>query len=117
LSFRDDLPALTSDAFRSLQIKGALAKLDEAERMVLFVLLKCYENCRTDGSDFAEMEKIAKIAAEAAALSPKLKEIFDGRYSDILPLYTSRYRKLPMELAAFAATSTKPFLVCWKAWP
>ena len=74
--------------------------------MVIFVLLKVYEEARQEGRCdpyLEQMEKVAKLAAEAAAFGAKLEsEVFQGPFADYLPPYTSKYRELPKQLAQFS---------------
>lgn len=74
--------------------------------MALIVLLAMYESAKQDGSgdpDFKQMERIAKVAAEAARLSAKIQlEIFEGPFADYMHPYTSKYRELPKLLAEFS---------------
>lgn len=74
--------------------------------MFLFVLLKVYEEARQEGGSdpyLERMERVAKVAAEAAAFGAKLKsEVFQGPFADYMTPYTSMYRELPKQLAAFS---------------
>jgi len=57
------------------------------------------------GSDpyLKQMERVAKLATEAAAFGAKLEsEVFQGPFADYLPPYTSKYRELPKQLAEFS---------------
>jgi len=93
-------------AFQSLLEDGPLARLDDGDRMVLFVLLKVYEEARQEGGSdpyLKQMERVAKLATEAAAFGAKLEsEVFQGPFADYLPPYTSKYRELPKQLAEFS---------------
>jgi hypothetical protein len=106
LPLLEDLPDLTARAFQSLLQNGPLTRLDDGDRMFLFVLLKVYEEAKQQGRGdpyLEQMERVAKVAAEAAAFSAKLEsEVFQNPYADCLPLYTSRYRELPKQLAEFS---------------
>ena len=74
--------------------------------MALVVLLKAYEEAtQEEGSDpyFEQMERVAKLATEAAAFGAKLEsEVFQGPFADYLPPYTSKYRELPKQLVEFS---------------
>lgn len=102
----EDLPDLTTKAFQSLLEDGPLAKLDDGDRMVLFVLLKVYVEAKNEGESdpyLEQMERVSKVAAEAAAFGARLEsEVFQGPFADYLPPYTSKYRELPKQLAAFS---------------
>jgi hypothetical protein len=107
LPLLEDLPDLTAKAFQSLlREEGPLAKLDGGDRMTLVVLLKVYEEAtQEEGSDpyFEQMERVAKVAGEAAAFGAKLEsEVFQGPFADYLPPYTSKFRELPKQLDEFS---------------
>jgi hypothetical protein len=106
LSLLDDLAGRTAKAFRSLNRDARIQRLDDGDRMALVVLLKAYEDVtREGGSDpyFEQMERVAKIATEAAAFGAKLEsEVFQGPFADYLPPYTSKHRELPKQLAEFS---------------
>jgi len=74
--------------------------------MGLILLLTCYEETKQEGRGdpyFEQMEKVAKVAAEAATFSAKLEsEVFQGPFADYVPPYTSKYRELPKQLAEFS---------------
>src|ERR1035437_4597137 len=102
----DDLAGRTAKAFRSLKRGARIQRLNNGDRMDLVVLLKFYEEAKQEGrSDpyFEQMERVAKVAAEAAAFGAKLEsEVFQGPFADYLPPYTSKYRELPKQLAEFS---------------
>jgi len=102
----EDLPDLTAKAFQSLLEDGPLARLDDGDRMVLFVLLKVYEEAKQEGRCdpyLAQMERIANLATDAAAFGARLElEVFQGPFADYLPPFTSKYRGLPKLLAEFS---------------
>jgi hypothetical protein len=53
--------------------------------------------------DFEQMERISKLAAEAAIFGSKLElEVFQGPFANYMHPYTSRYRELPKLLAEFS---------------
>jgi hypothetical protein len=101
-----DLADLTAKAFESLHCDAPLRGLDDGDRMSLVLLLKIYEaTMQEGGSDpyFEQMEKVAKVATEAAAFGARLEsEVFQGPFADFLPPYTSKYRELPKKLLAFS---------------
>ena len=102
-----DLADLTATAFESLHCDAPLIRgLDNGEKMGLVVLLKVYEaTTQEGGSDpyFEQMERVAKVAAEAAAFGARLEsEVFQGPFADYLPPYTSKFRELPKQLAEFS---------------
>jgi hypothetical protein len=101
-----DLADLTATAFESLHCDAPLKGLDDGEKMGLVVLLKVYEaTTQEGGSDpyFEQMERVAKVAAEAAAFGARLEsEVFQGPFADYLPPYTSKFRELPKQLAEFS---------------
>ena len=74
--------------------------------MVLFVLLKVYEEAKQEGRCdpyLKQMERVAKLATEAAAFGAKLEsEVFQGPFADYMHPYTSKHRVLPKLLAEFS---------------
>jgi len=106
LPMLDDLAGRTAKAFQSLHPDAPIQGLDDGDRMALVVLLKVYDEANQEGGSdpyFEQMERVAKVAAEAAAFSAKLEsEVFQGPFSDYLPPYTSKFRELPKQLHEFS---------------
>ena len=103
----DDLAGFTAKAFEPLHRDTPLIKeLDDGDKMALVVLLKVYEEAKQEGRCdpyLKQMERVAKLATEAAAFGAKLEsEVFQGPFADYLPPYTSKYRELPKQLAEFS---------------
>ena len=103
----NDLPGLTDKAFQSTHPKNPLNKLDDGDRMVLFVLLKSYavqaEDIRRKAVEDDSLERAENIMAEVAKLATKLEsEIFQGPDSDFLNIISTTYRDIPKRLAEFS---------------
>jgi hypothetical protein len=102
----DDLAGRTAKVFQSLHPDARIQRLDEGDRMALVELLRVYEEVKQEGAsdpDFEQMEKVGKVAAEAAAFGAKLEsEVFQGPFADYMHPYTSKYRELPKQLDEFS---------------
>jgi hypothetical protein len=102
----DDLARRTARAFQSLHPDGRIQRLEDGDRMALVLLLRVYEETKQGGGSdqyFAQMERIGKVAAEAAAFGAKMElEVFKGPFADYLSRYTSKYRELPKQLDEFS---------------
>ena len=99
-----DLGASTAQAFGNIGANNPLIELLDPERRLLFSLLKLHAVMPTlvgkgkAGDD--ELERIAKVAADAARFAVKLEqEVFQGPYSDAFSQETCGFRDLPVRLA------------------
>src|ERR1017187_5451515 len=99
-----NLESLADHAFRCTGPRNVLNKLDDAERMMLFILLYSYGEALKKRRSFDnELERVAKVVADAALLGAKLEsEIFQGPYAKKLFPWTARFRDLPNRLIEFS---------------
>jgi hypothetical protein len=102
-----DLVSLTAQAFRHIAANNPLWKLSEPDQRLLYSMLKVYAGVTTqDGkerSDNDSLERVAKLAREAAKFGAKLEsEVFQGPYSDVILPFTSSFNDLPKRLAEFS---------------
>jgi len=105
----NDLGPLTARAFSNIGAKNPLRQLNEPERRRLYSLLTLHAVMPTllgkrKASD-DELERMAKVAADAAKFAAKLESIvFQGPYTDAFLQGTRGFRDLPVRLAELSST-------------
>ena len=100
-------PALPPKHSGILPPDNPLNRLNDADRVLLFSMLMIYDVVTTrvakDRPEEDPLERMAKLAADAAILSAKLEsEVFQGPYADVFLPYISSFRDLPRRLAEFS---------------
>ena len=102
-----DLVVPTAQAFRNIAADNPLKKLSEADRKLLYSMLKVYAAVTTPTrkgrSDEDPLESVAKLVNAAAKLGAKLEsDVFHGPISDVLCPYIFGFSDLPGQLAEFS---------------